>query len=237
MAGTLIIDNHPLTRMGTRTIVESADGFHACAISGADALAEIQRQRPDVVLIDLDQHGDGLRLLEQLLALPDPPKVAVFADSPSDGCVVAALRMGAAGVILRDTWHDGLAATVQALAAGKTVLCPQVVGHLTRALGGDDTSEHTRHQARHLLASLTNRERQILAMVGRGLSNTEIGRRLFLGTATVKDYVSAILAKLRVRNRLQAALLAYQAGLVRDETAQPAEHQPQPEPVAAPVPV
>ncbi|MFP3988991.1 response regulator transcription factor [Streptomyces sp. E11-3] len=214
MTLTLIVNDDPLLRAGLRMIIESADDLEAQDAGGAEALAEARRCRPDVVLLDIRTGAtNGLALLEDLLDLPNPPRVAVLS-SPSVGkSVLTALRMGAAGCLLKDTGPRELLASVRALAVGSTVLSTLASSLLMAELEDDVQFSDASSEARRMTASLTAREHEVLAMIAEGLSNADIGRRLLLGTGTVKDCVSDIFNKLGVVNRVQAAVIAYRARL------------------------
>ncbi|GAA5068840.1 DNA-binding NarL/FixJ family response regulator [Thermocatellispora tengchongensis] len=215
MTRILIVDDESLLRAGLLLIIGSVQGFEAVAVDGAEAVGETRRRRPDVVLLHLGMRSmDGFAVLKVLLSLPDPPRVAVLTTSSVDVCVVRALRMGASGFLSRDGRPEELIASVSALVLGKTVLSPLAVAQLLAELERQEPRAGVATEARRLTAGLTTREHDVLTMMAAGLSNADIGRRLLLGTGTVKDYVSAILSKLRVTNRVQAAMIAYRAGLL-----------------------
>ncbi|MEU1277920.1 response regulator transcription factor [Streptomyces sp. NPDC005805] len=214
MITTLIVHDEPLLRAGLRLIVEAADGMTACQAGGADALTEARRRSPDVVLLDLRLWtADGLRVLDGLLELPGPPRVAVLPGPSADEPVLTALSRGAAGCLLQDTGPEELVASVRALAAGSTVLSRLASARLLRELGTEVQDNADTARARRLTQVLNARERDVLAMLAEGLPNAGIGRSLGLGTATVKDCVSDILTKLNVTNRVQAAVIADRAKL------------------------
>ncbi|BDM67187.1 DNA-binding response regulator [Streptomyces nigrescens] len=222
MTLTLVINDDPLLRAGLRLLIESADGLRAHDTGTAEALAESRRCQPDVALLDLPAgtHGD-FALLRDLLTLPNPPRVAVLSSPSVDKYVLSALRMGAAGYLLKGTGPAELVASVRALAAGNTVLSGLAASQLMSELEDDMQDADASSAARRLTASLSAREHEVLAMVAEGLSNADIGRRLMLGTGTVKDCVSEIFTKLGVANRVQAAVIAYRARLPRSHTPTP----------------
>ncbi|MFF7994241.1 response regulator [Kitasatospora xanthocidica] len=212
MTLTLIVDDQPLLRAGLQMIIESAEDLRARVAGGAEAVAEARRCRPDVVLLDMQVSGaDGFGVLKDLLDLPGSPRVAVLAPPVMDEGVLRALRMGAAGFLLRDTGPDQLLASVRALAVGSTVLSTMAASRLLSEVADDVRHTDSTLAARRLTALLSVREQEVLAMVAEGLSNADIGRRLVIGTGTVKDCVSDIFAKLGVANRVQAAVIAHRA--------------------------
>ncbi len=211
----LVVGNEPLLRAGLQMIIGSTQDLEAVAVGSTEAVIETRRQRPDVVLLDIQMRSmDGFAVLKSLLALPDPPRVAVLTATSVDACVLAALRLGAVGFLFKDARPEELLASVRALALGKTVLSPLAAAQLLTEVEQQKPRSDIATQAQRLTASLSARERDVLMMIATGLSNAGIGRRLLLGTGTVKDYVSAILSKLHVTNRVQAAMIAFHAGLL-----------------------
>src|SRR3712207_4034112 len=212
MHRVMVVDDEALVRSGLRMILGSAADVDVVATcDGAEAVAEIRRLRPDVVLLDIRMpEVDGLTVLREVVRLPDPPVVAMLTTFHSDEFVAEALGAGAAGFLLKDTEPAHLIAAVRALAGGGGVLSPSVAR--TVIDGYRDRAAPPPSVAR--IGTLSPREREVLGLVGLGLSNAEIGRRLYLSTATVKDYVSAVLAELGVANRVQAAVVAQEAGIV-----------------------
>lgn len=214
MIKVLLVDDEELVRSGLRMILgtaEDIDVVHECS-DGAQVYDAVRRYRPHVVLLDIRMPGtNGLVAMERLRTLPDPPRVAVLTTFDVDEYVIQALRQGAAGFLLKDTEPDQLVRAVRDIAAGGAVLDPGVASRLLVALAhGQRVSE----PARQLLAGLSDREREVLGLLGQGLSNAEIGGSLHLSEATVKGYVSSVLGKVGASNRVQAALVAYRAGLV-----------------------
>lgn len=211
----MVVDDESLVREGLRRILETFDGFEVVAVcSGRAAADQARLHRPDVVLLDLRMPDrDGLTVLADLRSLPSPPAVALLTTFDADEHLSAALRGGAAGFLLKDTPPAQLEYAVRELAQGGSVLAPRLARTLVRHYAGTD--------APHPIAAppgpgpdLTDREREVLALLADGLSNTAIGQRLFIGTTTVKDHVSALLVKLGVANRVQAAVHAHRLGLV-----------------------
>jgi DNA-binding NarL/FixJ family response regulator len=181
---------------------------------GAAAVKAAHELRPDVVLMDIRMPVmDGLAATRQILALPHPPQVAVLTTFHADEYVYAALAAGAAGFLLKDTPPREIAAAVRAVADGTATLSPAVTSKLIDSYV-DRAAAPRRQQARRRLAELSDREQEVLRLVGRGESNAAIARALFVSEATVKTYVSRLLGKLELANRTQAAILAHEAGLL-----------------------
>ncbi|MEU6247196.1 response regulator transcription factor [Glycomyces sp. NPDC047010] len=213
MIRVLVVDDEALIRTGFQHILDAAGDIEVvAAVSGRQALAEVGRLHPDVVLLDIRMPDvDGLTVLERLRALPAPPVVAMLTTFDTDEYVAAALRMGAAGFLLKDTDPEHLAVQVRTLAADGVVLSPKV----TSTVVDGYLAGRTRSSA--AVERLSAREREILVLLAEGLSNGDIAARLYLGVGTVKDHVSAILTKLKVNGRVQAALVAERAGLLRGD--------------------
>jgi DNA-binding NarL/FixJ family response regulator len=170
--------------------------------------------RPDVVLIDIRMPVlDGLAATRQILAQPDPPQVAVLTTFHVDEYVYAALAAGAAGFLLKDTPPREIAAAVRAVADGTATLSPKVTAGLIESYV-DKKAAPRKAQALRRLSSLSERELEVLRLLGTGESNAELAKQLFVSEATVKTYVSRLLAKLDLANRTQAAILAHEAGLL-----------------------
>jgi DNA-binding NarL/FixJ family response regulator len=212
----LLVDDEELVRFGLRTVLEAAGDFAVVgeAGDGAAAVRAAHELRPDVVLIDIRMPVmDGLAATREILALPQPPQVCVLTTFHVDEYVYGALAAGAAGFLLKDTPPREIAAAVRAVADGTAALSPAVTNTLIRSYV-DRAATPRRAGARSRLAELSEREVDVLKLVGRGESNAEIGRQLFVSEATVKTYVSRLLAKLELANRTQAAILAHEAGLL-----------------------
>ncbi|MFI5868278.1 response regulator [Streptomyces sp. NPDC051546] len=213
----VVVDDEALMRSGLRMILSSApDIVVAATCDGPGALEAVRAHGPDVVLLDVQMPGtDGLTVLTQLRSLPTPPVIAMLTAFGSDEFVHTALHQGAAGYLLKDTDPDQLIREVRALAAGGRPLsadvAPSVIdGFLAHGAGGGHASS---------VAALSPREREVLALLGQGLTNAQIGRRLHLAPSTVKDHLSALMAKLGCRNRVQAAVIAERAGILRPNQA------------------
>lgn len=209
----LVVDDEALIRSGFRHILGAAGDIDVvAAVSGGQAVHAVQQWRPDVVLLDIRMPDvDGLTVLAELRRLPHPPVVAMLTTFDTDEYVATALRSGAAGFLLKDTDPEQLPHLVRALAGGGGVLASRV----TRTVVDGYLDGGPCQNAVRTVGRLTERERAVLVLIAEGLSNADIGLRMHLSTGTVKDHVSAILGKLEVGGRVQAALLAERAGLLR----------------------
>ena len=216
MIRVLLVDDEELVRFGLRTVLEAAGDFEVVgeAGNGADGVAAARELRPDVVLTDIRMPGtDGLTATKQILALPDPPQVAVLTTFHLDEYVYAALAAGAAGFLLKDTPPREIAAAVRAVADGTATLSPAVTAALIDSYV-DRRAAPRKAEAQRRIAELSDREREVLQLLGSGESNAELARKLYVSEATVKTYVSRLLTKLDLTNRTQAAILAHEAGLL-----------------------
>jgi DNA-binding NarL/FixJ family response regulator len=210
----VVVDDEPMVCGFLRTILGSAGDIEVVeeAHDGAAGAEAVMRARPDVVLMDLRMPGvDGLTTIRRINALADPPVVIVLTTFDADQYVLRALRAGAAGFLVKSTPPGELIGLVRVAAQGHTVLSASAARRLVAA---STEGRSNRDQARKLVESLTEREREVLAGLGEGLSNAQIASRLFLAEATVKGYVSRTLDKLGCANRTQAGLVAHDAGVV-----------------------
>lgn len=212
MIRVVVVDDEALVRSGFTMILRAAGDIEVVATAtGTDAVREIALARPDVVLLDIRMpEVDGLTVLEQVLAMSSPPAIAMLTTFDTDEYVRRALVTGASGFLLKDTDPEQLVQSVRALAAGAVVLSPGATRPVLAT-----SNDNGRREAQKLVATLTDRERDVLALVREGMSNAEIGRELFLSASTVKDHVSAVLGKLGATSRVQAALTAQLARLER----------------------
>lgn len=211
----LIADDEAMIRAGIRAILDNDAGITVVAEAddGASAVELVRRHRPEVALLDIRMPGqDGLSAAAELRRLVPDTRVLMLTTFGEDDYIARAIAAGAAGFLLKSGDPRELTAGIRAVAAGAACLSPRVAHRVITRLAGDRLSAEA--AARTRLESLTDREREVLALVGAGLSNAEIARRLFLVEGTVKAYVSSLLSRLGVRNRVQAAILAYEAGLV-----------------------
>jgi len=212
----LLADDQPLLVTGFRLILSSEDDLEVVgeAADGAVAVAQVEALRPDVVLMDIRMpRMDGIEATRRITAMPDAPKVLVLTTFDLDDYVVEALRAGASGFLLKDVPADDLVSAVRVVHRGEAIVAPRVTRrlldrfaeHLPKASPGEPDG----------LPDLTEREREVLLLVARGMSNAEIAASLVLSETTVKTHVSNVLMKLGLRDRVQAVVLAYESGLVR----------------------
>ncbi|PZG38064.1 DNA-binding response regulator [Spongiactinospora gelatinilytica] len=209
----VVVDDEPMVCAHLRTILDSSGDITVVgeAHDGAAGVEAVVRHRPDVVLMDLRMpEVDGITAIERIAQLAAPPYVVVLTTFDADHYVLRALDAGASGFLLKSTPPRELIGLVRVAAGGHTVMSRTATSSLLTA-GGRRREERDRRTA--LLAELTEREREVLACVARGMSNAEIAAALFVGEATVKGHVSRVLAKTQCANRTQAGLLAYEAGL------------------------
>ncbi|WP_033441167.1 response regulator [Saccharothrix sp. NRRL B-16314] len=214
MIKVMLADDEDLVRSGLRMILNSTGDIEVVAeCDDGHLVADLaRRHRPHVVLLDIRMRSnDGLMALRRLRTLPDPPKIAMLTTFDVDEYVSEALRLGASGFLLKDTEPEQLVRAVRDLAVGGAVLDPGVAARVLAAVAD---GERAAEPARRLLASLSEREREVLVLIGQGMSNAEIGGTLHLSEATVKGYVSSVLGKIGAVNRVQAALVAFRGGLI-----------------------
>jgi DNA-binding NarL/FixJ family response regulator len=210
----VVVDDEPMVCAHLRTILGSGGTIEVVAEAhdGAAGVEAVTRTHPDVVLMDLRMPGmDGLAAIAKIAALAAPPAVVVLTTFDADQYVLRALRAGAAGFLVKSTPPEDLIGLVQVAADGHMVLSPAAA---RRLIAASADSHQARDQARQLASTLTEREAEVLACLGEGLSNAQIAARLYLSEATIKGYVSRTLDKLGCANRTQAGLLAHDAGLV-----------------------
>nr|WP_171155672.1 response regulator transcription factor [Flexivirga aerilata] len=209
----MLVDDDALVRAGLRIILRGAADIEVLAADPADGAAGAQTvatERPDVVLMDIRMPVmDGIEATKRILAQPDPPQVIVLTTFDSDDLIVQALRAGASGFLLKDTPPERLVDAVRAVAAGDPILSPSVTRQLVdRVTAGPDRD---RQAARDKLTVLTDREREVAALIGEGLSNADIARQLYMSVPTVKAHVSRVLTKLAADNRVQVAILVHES--------------------------
>ncbi len=214
----LVVDDQALVRAGFKMIVDSEPNLEVVgeARDGAEAVEMARRLDADVVIMDIRMPNmDGVEAT-RLLAGRDvthPVKVLILTTFDLDDYVYEALRAGASGFLLKDTPPDDLVQAVRVVAAGDALLAPSVTRRLISDFARSGATRPGTVTAGFEL--LTDREREVLVLVARGLSNAEIGQALFVGETTVKTHVGRVLGKLGVRDRVQAVVLAYEAGLVQ----------------------
>ena len=212
----LVVDDQGLVRAGFRMILEAQPDIEVVgeAADGLDAVAAAGRLRPDVVLMDIRMPRlDGLEATRRLAGpgVDDPVRVLILTTFDLDEYVFEALRAGASGFLLKDLPREDLVAAVRVVAAGEAVTAPSITRRLI-----DHFVQRAPAQPRQAerLAVLTEREREVLTLIALGRSNTEIAQELYLSASTVSTHIGRILAKLDLRDRVQAVILGYECGLV-----------------------
>ncbi|MFG2503670.1 response regulator [Streptomyces sp. NPDC048441] len=218
MIRVLLADDEAMIRAGVRAILGTADGIEvvAEATDGREAVDLALKHRPDVCLLDIRMPRlDGLQAAAELHQVAPETAVAMLTTFSEDEYIASALGSGAAGFLLKSGNPRELIAGVQAVADGGAYLSPSIARRVISHLGAGQLGKQATARAR--IEELTAREREVLALVGAGLSNAEIAQRLHVVEGTVKAYVSQVLARLGFKNRVQAAILAYEAGLVGGE--------------------
>ena len=216
----LLADDQALVRSGFRMILDEREGIEVVgeAENGAQAIELARALRPDVILMDVRMpHLDGVEATRQLVSGGTDARIVILTTFDLDEYVYAAIRAGASGFLLKDVRPSELVDGIRVVAAGDALLAPSVTRRLldrfaTALPDGDD------EPAPPSLESLTDRELEVLKLLARGLSNTELAQQLFLSETTVKTHVSSVFRKLRLRDRAQAVVLAYELGLVRPGT-------------------
>ncbi len=209
-----LIDDQAMVRAGFRMILESEPDIAVVgeAADGRDAVGLVARSRPHVVLMDVRMpHVDGVEATRRIQAVDDPPRVLILTTFDLDDYVDAALRAGASGFLLKDAPAEQLIDAVRVIARGDALLDPSVTRRVIEEFARRPTVDAA---ATPGMRDLTEREREVLQLIARGLSNAEIAERLYLGEATVKTHVGRVLTKLGLRDRVQAVVVAYESGLV-----------------------
>jgi DNA-binding NarL/FixJ family response regulator len=212
----VLADDQDLIRVGLRTLLENEQDMvvAAEACDGLDAVATVTAERPDVVLMDVRMPGiDGIEATRRIAADPElaDTRVIVLTTFELDDYVFDALRYGASGFLLKDTNPTELLNAIRLVAAGEGLLSPSVTSRVIREFA---TRPSRRLRPHPQLQTLTPREREIVALVGEGLSNNEIADRLVVSPATTRTHVSRAMVKLGARDRAQLVVFAYQSGLV-----------------------
>ncbi|MEU6349015.1 response regulator transcription factor [Streptomyces sp. NPDC047072] len=211
----VVVDDQPLIRAGFAMVLAAQPDIEVVgeAENGAEALALLARTRADVVIMDIRMPVlDGVEATRELGRRPDSPRVLVLTTFDTDEDAFAALQAGASGFLLKNTPPEEVVAAIRVVAAGESVVAPRVTRQLLDRFAG--RLAPTAHQDERL-DLLTGREREVLGLIAEGLSNSEIADRLFIAEGTVKTHFGKILAKLDLRDRVQAVIFAYDTGLVR----------------------
>jgi DNA-binding NarL/FixJ family response regulator len=211
----LIVDDDDLMRAGLRGILSSDDAIELVgeADDGREAAYRTRLLRPDVVLMDVRMPDlDGISATRELLAAFPEVKVVILTTFEDDDYIFGALSAGASGFLLKRTRPEELIAAIHTVAAGDSLLSPSVTSRVIERMAGQPPADAALHSR---LDELTPRETEVLALVARGLSNTEIAADLVIEESTVKTHLKLVLVKLRVRDRVQAVIFAYESGLTR----------------------
>lgn len=220
MIKVLLADDQALVRSGFRMILEARDDFDVIgeAENGREAVELAAVTSPDVILMDVRMPElDGVEATRLILAAGSPARVLILTTFDLDEYVVRAIQAGASGFMLKDVRPQQLVEAIRVVAGGDALLAPSVTRRLLDRFARDFSPSGECAS----LDELTGREREILTLVAHGLSNAEIAERLVVGESTVKTHVSSILRKLHLRDRVQAVIAAYDAGLVRPAASQP----------------
>jgi DNA-binding NarL/FixJ family response regulator len=212
----VVVDDQPLVRMGLRTLVDSEDDLELVgeAEDGRAALELLRRVRPDVALMDVRMPRlDGIEALRAIAADPALAgvRVVVLTTFETDEHVFDALQAGAAGFLVKDSEPADMLRAIRLAAAGESLLSPSVTRRVIASFAGRGPARRGHER----LGELTEREREVLGLIGEGLSNDEIGARLVVSPATARTHVSRVMTKLGARDRAQLVVIAYQSGLVR----------------------
>ncbi len=210
----LLVDDHAMVRSGFAMMLSVEDDLEVVgeAANGAEAVVVARAVRPDVVLMDVQMPVlDGIEATRRIVA-EDLGRVVILTTFDRDDYLFDALDAGASGFLLKNAEPDQLVEAVRVVGSGSGILAPEVTRRVIERMTGDRPAR--RRAAPAGLDRLTDREREVFVLVGRGLSNAEIARELFLGEATVKTHVSSCLAKLHLRDRVQAVVLGHEAGLI-----------------------
>jgi DNA-binding NarL/FixJ family response regulator len=220
----LVADDQALVRGSFRLLVSTAPDLAPVgeAATGIEAIELARREKPDVVLMDIRMPGlDGIEATRQITAAPETSgvRVLILTTFDLDEYVFAALRAGASGYLIKDTPPADLLAAIRVIAAGDALLAPGVTRRLIAEFTSRPGPYPASRRAAARLAEVTDREREVLTLIGFGLSNTEIAARLHVSMSTAKTHVSRLLMKLGARDRAQLVIAAYDAGLVSPEAS------------------
>ncbi|WP_194891709.1 response regulator [Catenulispora pinisilvae] len=221
----LLVDDQPLMLVGLAILIGDTDDLEVAgqAGDGHEAVRLARELRPDVVVMDIRMPGmDGIEATRQATAEPDAPKVLVLTTFDDDEYVYGALRAGASGFLLKSMALDAILDAIRVVAAGDALIAPSVTRRLIADFAGtfaasaapavpEPDAEPDTDSG--LLAAITDREREVLALVGEGLSNPEIAERLVISAATAKTHVARLFAKLEARDRVHLAIIAFETGL------------------------
>ncbi|GGJ77834.1 DNA-binding response regulator [Streptomyces camponoticapitis] len=209
----VLVDDQPLIRSGLRVLIADHPDLDVVgeAGTGAQAVRLVRELRPDVVVMDIRMPGmDGIEATGLITAGPGAARVVVLTTFDDDEYVYAALRAGASGFLIKDMALEGILSAIRVVAAGEALLAPSV----TRRLIEEFAARPEPAPPARAVAGITGREREVLVLVGRGMSNREIADQLFISVATAKAHVARLFSKLDARDRVQLVIMAYELGLV-----------------------
>jgi DNA-binding NarL/FixJ family response regulator len=221
----VLADDQPLVRVGLRVLIADTDGIEVTgeAATGAQAVQLARDTRPDVVLMDIRMPGmDGIEATRLITAGGQPPRVVILTTFDTDDYVYGALRAGASGFLVKDMALDDILTAIRVAAAGDALIAPAVTRRLIARFASmpspapqpPASRAPAQRQQQRQLDGVTEREREVLTLVGRGMSNNEIAECLTISAATAKAHVARLLTKLGARDRVQLVIAAYEAGLV-----------------------
>ncbi|WP_329143096.1 response regulator transcription factor [Streptomyces niveus] len=209
----VLADDQPLIRSGLRVLIADHPDLNVVgeAGTGAQAVRLVRELRPDVVVMDIRMPGmDGIEATGLITAGPESARVVVLTTFDDDEYVYAALRAGASGFLIKDMSLEGILSAIRVVAAGEALIAPSV----TRRLIEEFAARPEPAPPARAVAGITGREREVLVLVGRGMSNSEIAERLVISVATAKAHVARLFSKLEARDRVQLVIMAYEMGLV-----------------------
>ncbi|MEV8366931.1 response regulator transcription factor [Streptomyces niveus] len=209
----VLADDQPLIRSGLRVLIADHPDLDVVgeAGTGAQAVRLVRELRPDVVVMDIRMPGmDGIEATGLITAGPESARVVVLTTFDDDEYVYAALRAGASGFLIKDMSLEGILSAIRVVAAGEALIAPSV----TRRLIEEFAARPEPAPPARAVAGITGREREVLVLVGRGMSNSEIAERLVISVATAKAHVARLFSKLEARDRVQLVIIAYEMGLV-----------------------
>jgi DNA-binding NarL/FixJ family response regulator len=218
MITVLVADDQPMQRLGLQMLLQGTDGLEGIgeAANGSEAVRMAAHLRPDVVLMDIRMPGmDGLEATRRIVASGGRSRVLIVTTFDLDEYAYDGLRAGASGFLLKDARPEELVAGIRAVASGEAVVAPTLTRRLLDAYAHQVLAPETDATTDPRLTGLSDREREVLILIGQGLSNTEITEKLVLTESTVKKHVGRVLAKIGARDRIQAVIIAYNTGLVK----------------------